>query len=346
MTYLPLLLADPSPSLRYLVLHELFQRPLDDPELQELDSLRAADPLIQDLVKTQNADGSWESVDPSGSIQGEKLYWSTQVLVRLGYLGVDRTHPAVQHGAEFIFSCQLEDGSWPLPPSRASVDGIDGYSMIPLQTSIPLRGLAACGFAADPRSERAYEWLLRQRLDDSAWPVGIAAGNFGGVAGYRRLPHSRWGCRTNTTAALICLSHHPQRCTSSPAHQALDHLLGRETREQLNLGYEVARTIGAEKAHGYFTYFTRFDPALLLDLCWRSNASADDARIQNLIDFIRGSQGPYGLWEYANRPQVSRWLTFDLLRSLSHIDNNPDHDWISFEPRTPFQPYPKQDRRY
>ena len=346
MTYLPLLLADRSPSLRYLVLLELFRRPEDDPELQELDSLRTTDNLIQDLVKTQISDGSWESVDPSGAIQGEKLYWTAQALVRFGYLGYSPQHTVVQRGAEFIFSRQLEDGSWPLPASWAAVDGVDGYSMIPLQTAIPLRGLAACGFAADPRAERAYDWLLAQRLDDGAWPVGIAGGNYGYIAGYRRLPHSRWGCRSNTTAAIICLSLHLQRRTSPQTHRALDHLLGRETREQHNLGYEVARTIGAERARGFLTFFARFDPALILDLCWRCTASPEDERLSNLIEFVRSLQGPYGLWEYASRPQVSRWVTYDLLRSLSRLDQNAGSDWLSLEPRTPSQPYPKSDRRY
>jgi hypothetical protein len=218
--------------------------------------------------------------------------------------------------------------------------------MIPLQTAIPLRGLAACGLAVDPRAERGYDWLLTQRLDDGAWPVGIAAGNYGYIAGYRRLPHSRWGCRSNTTAAMICLSLHPHRRTSPQAHSALDHLLGRETRDQHNLGYEVARTIGAERARGYITFFARFDPAMVLDLCWRAAASPDDPRISDLIGFIRDLQGPYGLWETIERPQVSRWVTFDLLRSLSRLDQNAGNDWLSMEPRTPFQPYPKPDRRY
>ena len=37
--------------------------------------------------------------------------------------------------------------------------------------------------------------LLERRLDDGAWPTGLASGVFGRVAGYRRIAHSRWGCR-------------------------------------------------------------------------------------------------------------------------------------------------------
>jgi hypothetical protein len=59
---------------------------------------------------------------------------------------------------------------------------------------------------------------------------------------------------------------------------------------------------------------------------------------------VKEQQGPYGLWEYAAHPEVSRWVSFDLLRSLSQIDRGGD--WVSLEPRMPFQPYPKRRRRY
>ena len=216
--------------------------------------------------------------------------------------------------------------------------------MIPLQTAIPLRGLAACGYATDARAERAYAWLLAQRLDDGAWPTGLAAGNPGYVAGYRRLAHSRWGCRSNTTGALLCLSLHPQRRTSSEARRALDLLLGRETREAYALGFEVARLMGAEPVRGFITYFARYDLALVLALCARVGATTSDVRVAELIAYVKGLQGPYGLWDYAARPQASRWVSLDLLRSLARLDESGE--WLSAEPRTPFQPYPSRPRRY
>ena len=218
--------------------------------------------------------------------------------------------------------------------------------MMPLQTSLPLRGLAACGYAADPRAERAYDWLLAQRLPDGAWPTGLArSGVLGYVAGYRRLAHSRWGCRSNTTGALMCLVLHPERRSSPEARRALDLLLGRETREEYALGYEVARLLGAEPAHGFTTFYARFDLALLLDLCARSGAGRADERVAALIDFVKGLQGPLGLWDYPHRPQAARWLTFDLLRSLAVLDAETG-GWLSQEPRTPFTPYPRRPRRF
>jgi hypothetical protein len=338
------LLSDPSPCLRYLVLRELFKLPDDHPEIIELTRQRAEDPLVKGLVALQMPDGSWESSDMPGSALRGRIQTTSQALLRLGYLGFDASFPPLTKGVEFLFSLQRADGAWPLP-ERAQLDPeIKGYSMIPLQTSLPLRSLAACGFSTDPRSELAYTWLLAERLEDGAWPTGLSSGVHGGVAGYRRLPHSRWGCRSNTTGALLCLALHPSRCRGPEAQRALDLVLGRETREKHMLGYEVARILGAEPAHGLLTYYARFDLALILHLCARVGVSNDDPRLTDLVAFIRSLQGPYGLWEYPSRPQVSRWLTFEILRSLSTLDE--PGNWLNLEPRTPFKGYLKKPKRF
>jgi hypothetical protein len=345
MTWIPLLLADPSPCLRWLVLRDLLQRPPEDAEMVELALLRADDPLVTELLARQQADGTWQAGDPAWMGQGSVIQATSLALARLGYLGLGSDHPAVQRGAEYLFSQQRPDGAWPLPQERGDdAAEREGYNMIPLQTALPLRALALCGYAADPRAEKAYEWLLAQRLEDGAWPTGTASGTYGRVAGYRRLAHSRWGCRSNTTAALVCLAQHPARRHSQEAHRALDLLLGRETREAHTLGYEVARLVGSEPAHGFLTFFARYDLAQILDLAGRVGAALTDERLAAMVAFVRGLQGPYGLWAYPARPQAGRWVTFDLLRSLARLDEAGD--WFSLEPRTPYQSYIKKPRRY
>ncbi len=313
-----LLLADRSASLRLLVLRDLLGRGDDDSEIRELEAARMQDPLLVSLLDAQSESGAWAAQSGYGSrgvLQG-----TAQALLRLGALGLDAGQAAVRRGAEFLFTQQNEDGSWPLVSDLEPGDRYGSYDMIPLQTAMPLRGLAAVGYATDVRAERAYEWLLDQRLDDGSWPTGRAAGVFGRVAEYRRLPQSRWGCRSNTTGALLCLANHPQRCTSPEAQGALDHLLARKTRERQDFGFEAARIIGAEKASGLFTYFARFDIALLLSLCWRTGGSREDERVSDVVRTILSWQGEYGLWEYLPRPQASRWVTFDVLRSLSRLE--------------------------
>lgn len=345
MSWASLLLADPSPCLRILVLKELLQRSDSDPEAQELVALREADPVVTRLLSMQFVDGSWGQEAFGGNSPGGRIQTTSQALTRLGYLGFGPEYASVRKGAEFLFSKQRGDGSWPLPGEVQNEEGIkEGYTMKPQQTAFPLRGLAACGYAEDERAESAFEWLLRQRLEDGAWPSGKIGDVNGRVAGYRRLAHSRWGCRSSTTTSLICFSLHSKRRFGNEARRALDLLLGRETRERQNLGFEVARTVGFELPSGYTTFFARFDMAQMLDLCWRVGADKGDERVAELVDYVKQAQGPYGLWDYVPRPEASRWVTFDVLRSLSRLDK--ETDWLSLEPRTPFAAYPKRLRRF
>jgi hypothetical protein len=120
-----------------------------------------------------------------GRAGGSRTQMTALALTRLGYLGLDRSHPAVARGSEYLFARQRRDGSWPLGREESLTDGNseipakERYSMMPLQTAFPLRALASCGYAADPRAESAYAWLLSQRLPDGAWPTGVAAGVYG-----------------------------------------------------------------------------------------------------------------------------------------------------------------------
>lgn len=342
MTWAPLLLASPSPCLRLLVLRDLLERASEDEEMRELTALRERDPLVVTLLDLQNPDGSWKRADLAGLTLSNPVLNTSHALTRLGYMGFDYNYPAVRKGAEYLFSLQREDGSWSPPGDDPEIE--DEYVITPLQTALPLRGLASCGYATDARAEKAYEWLLENRLPDGAWPTRITKdGSYGYRAGYRALPHSRFGCRSNTTGAVQCLALHPEHQHSSEASRALDLLLARETRDAHILGFEVARIIGVEPAQGFLTFFARFDLGLILDLCWRVGATLNDERVMDLVRFVQELQGEYGLWEY-QKPQASRWITFDLLRSLSRLDT--EGDWFGLEPRTPFEGYPRIQKRY
>lgn len=343
MTWIGLLLSSSSICLRRMVLKDLLCRPDDDAEITELTEMLDNDPYLRHLIELQQPDGSW-SQENIGSVHKNKVLTTSFALQRFGFLNLDLKHPSVKHGAEYLFSQQQPDGSWPLKVEPNEEQRKEKYSMIPLQTALPLLGLVMCGYATDKRSEKAYSWLLEQKLSDGSWPTGIAAGNYGRVAGYRRLAHSRWGCRSNTTAVLLCLSYHPQLSTGSDAQRTLDLILGRETRESSYVGFNVARIMGFEENRGFLTYYGRFDEAMILELCSRVGANKNDSRVEELVAFITNLQNDYGMWEYKQMPLASHFITFNILRSLNNIDQQ--NDWITLEPRTPFQAYPKRQRRY
>jgi len=343
MTWIPLLLADPSPSLRILVLKYLLNKPEHDEEIKQLREVQMEDPIIERTLKLQLDNGSWDAKTTGSITSVGNLQTTSQVLVMLAYLEVPFINEIIENAVEFIFSQQNDDGSWSLPKIKEEGELV-GYDMQPLQTIVPLEGIAAIGYAQDKRAERAYKWILNQRLKDGAWPVGISNGVYGGIAGYRSLAHSRWGCRSTTIGALNCLSYHPSRRVSNEAKSALDLVLSCETKAEHNLGFVISRMIGIEDSRGWITYYPRLDPAHLLNLCSKIQVSIEDERVKGLIDFVKNLQGENGLWECKLHPQANRWLTYDLLYSLKKLDNNID--WISHEPSTPFREYSKKLKRF
>ena len=345
----PLLFGDPSPSLRWRAAIELDGARDDDDDVSawraEIDASEEIRSLLLQLAAAQD--------HPQAA---------GYLLCRLAYLGYRGT--ALAPAVEAIFARQQTDGSWPhLPddeqpaPKRRRGSAAPGvlaaepYSVLTMQTLIPLRGVAAAGFATDPRAERAYEWLLGQRLHDGSWTgshregYGLdfrAPGSRSEDPEYRKLTRGQ-GCRSATTGAVACLALHPERSRSEAARIGVDHLLARETHDAATLGWEVSRLVGLERASGRFTFYVTFDQAFLLDLASRCGVSPDDRRVRDLVAYLETLRGVHGLWQHPTHPQLSRWLTFDLERSLRRLAGG---DWIGNEEPASFTPYRKTRRRY
>jgi hypothetical protein len=299
-----LLLGDPSPSLRWRAAREL--EGADDAEVSawrsEIDRSAEVNALVARL----------EAAQP---------YVAGYLLCQLAYLGYRGS--ATTAAVEKIFDVQQSDGSWSIPAADS-----DGPRFVTMQTVVPLRGIAAAGFATDPRAERAYEWLLGVCLQDGSWPSGPKA-DFGQTGRptppekeYRRLTRGL-GCRSATTGAVACLAMHPVRRRSEAARIGVDHLLARETRDASTLGWEVSRLVGLERAMGQVTFYVTHDLAFLLDLVSRCGISPQDRLVHDLVDYLETLRGPYGLWQHPAHPQLAGWLSLDLetsLRRLQHDD--------------------------
>ena len=295
-------------------MRNLLDRPDDDSEVLECVPLREDDPLVAPVLAAQEPDGAWTRGDLHW--QGGKQRVTMLALMRLGFLGFGPEHQQFKKAQSICFHCN-DDGGWGTPGRFRKLIRVRVIRWFRCRRLSHCELWRMCGYAEDPRAEHAYAWLLDKRLPDGAWPTGIAGGGtYGYVAGYRKMPHSRWGCRSNTTGVLQCLAYHPETRQSTEARGALDMLLGRETREAHTLGYEVTRLIGAEPTRGFFTFYARFDLAQVLDLCWRIGATRDDARVDEIVTFVQSLQGEYGLWDVTGHPEASRWVTYDFYTRL------------------------------
>ena len=339
-----LLYGDPSPSLRWRTAVELDGADEDDAELTAWRAEIGESPEVTALLERLA-----ETADPVPA---------GYLLCRLAYLGYHG--PEMADAVDAIFASQQRDGSWPVgnadePPRRGtkarsvpSRPPAEGKRFITNETVVPLRGIAAAGFATDPRAERGYEWLLSQRHLDGSWPAG-PKGDLGGPGRpsppereYRRLTRGE-GCRSATTGAVACLALHPERRRSEPARIGVDHLLARETRDEAAIGWELSRLVGLERAMGRITFYVTFDLAFLLDLASRCGVSSEDRRVADLVSYLESLRGRYGLWEHHAHPQLARWLTFDIESSLDRLAGG---DWIGDEAPASFTPYKRVRRRY
>jgi hypothetical protein len=337
-----LLFGDPSPSLRWRAAVELEGAGDDD---HEVAAWRA------------DIDGSPDVRVALARLAAARTPQAAgYVLCQLAHLGYQG--PETTAAAETVLAAQQDDGSWPAwepddeptPKSRRAskqpAAPSDGARFVTMQTVVPLRGVAAAGFATDQRAERAFDWLLGVRLADGSWPAGPKADL--GLDGRPSLPEPEYrrltrgaGCRSATTGAVACLALHPERARSDAARVGVDHLLARETRDASTLGWEVSRLVGLERALGQLTFYVTHDLAFVLDLAARCGVSPQDRRVADLVTYLESLRGPYGLWQHPNHPQLSGWLTFDLERSLHRL---ADGDWTGNEEPATFTPY-KQGRR-
>jgi hypothetical protein len=321
-----LLLGDPSPSLRWRAAVELDDAGEDDDEVTawraEIDRSDGIRALVARLAAAR-----------------ERPQAAGYLLCQLAYLGY--RGPALGDAVEGIFDHQQPDGSWPVrsaddTPTTArkssrrrgqappALPAAESYRMVTMKTVLPLRGIAAAGFATDARAERAYDWLVDQRLDDGSWTgshkadLGLDGRSSGEDPPYRKLSPGE-GDRSATTGAVACFALHPERNRSEAARIGVDHLLAQNTHHAASIGWEVSRLVGLERASGVFTFYVTIDPAFLLDLASRCGFSPDHRRVRELVDFVERSRGAYGLWQHPAHPQLSRWLTFDLECSLRRL---------------------------
>ena len=79
-----------------------------------------------------------------------------------------------------------------------------------------------------------------------------------------------------------------------------------------------------ESPQGNVTDFKRYNIAPILDLSWRIGARQEVSRVAENIRFVKALQELYGLQEHPRQQEASRWVTFDLLHSLSRVEEEID----------------------
>ena len=113
---LPWLLEDKDPSIRFWVLVDILEKPIEDPEVQETRSAIAYQPLVKKIFSLQHPEGHWGD-DQTKPYTAQGAVAALSLLHMLG--AVPDNHTAAGCDS-FLKFCQNETGGFSLTKTRRS----------------------------------------------------------------------------------------------------------------------------------------------------------------------------------------------------------------------------------
>lgn len=155
---LPALLSANGEALRYFCRRDLVGEEVGPPE--RLWELRE----VKRTTAAQLPSGAWRYPDGRPQIRSQRDYDQLETFRVLRGLvekcGMNRGSPAISRAAEFLFSCQTDEGDF---------RGVAGNQYVPYYSAAFMELLIKAGFSGDSRIAKGFEWLLSMRQRDGGW---------------------------------------------------------------------------------------------------------------------------------------------------------------------------------
>lgn len=288
-------------------------------------------PENKQILRKQQPDGSWKYTGKRAAGTGIK-YQLIETWKQLRFLvnqyGMDRSHPAIEKAAEFIFSCQTEEGD---------IRGILANQLAPYYTGAIMSLLIDAGYCDDPRIEKGFRWLLDMRQDDGGWVIGspgiIGLGHLSAkelidlTSNKKRetarafdwkMPFSAAG----TGMVLRAFAAHPWYRTSDEARIAANLLKSNFFKEDNWSSYHHPDNwLRFQYPFWWTNLVSALDTVSLIGI------PKNDENVRRALQWLIGSQRENGLWDVSysqihkspdnNKTQQSRlWITIAICRVL------------------------------
>ena len=284
-------------------------------------------PGAQRILRKQQPDGSWDrSVSQKkheainyGLIETWKEF---RFLVEV--YGFNREDSSTARAAEFILSCQTEDGD---------IRGMLANQYAAYYTGALLSLLIKAGYEGDPRIENGFRWLLSMRQDDLGWSEALITLDLSRATLYRLTSQvaepvvpdrSRPFSHNSTGMVLRAFAAHSRHRRSEAARTAARLQKSRFFRPDPSTSYQAA------------SYWVRFQ----YPFWWNSLVAALDSislidpsrdePMEKALTWLIGHQEEDGLWKasYADdkepdnaKTRATRlWVSLAICRVLRRMD--------------------------
>lgn len=279
-------------------------------------------PEVKNILKKQTENGSFKhskktEVYPEYHYSLVETWKNFRILVNRYRLTKD--HPKGKKAAEFIFSCQTNEGD---------IRGMIGNQYATYYTGAMMALLIKAGYGNDPRIEKGFDWLIKMRQNDGGWVVPIQT-------------HNLSRDTQNKITSQYAKPLKPKRDMPS-SRIATDMVLRAFAADPLNRYSDIAYKAGALLKSWFFKpdyyssyraayYWVRFGfwwPNLktALDSLSQFGFSKEDPDIKQALNWFIENQEPNGFWNLtyekenkgfkdSEKNRMRRWwLTLEICR--------------------------------
>lgn len=309
-----------NPGIRYFTLRDLLGQAEDASEVQQARAAIMKVGPVPVILDAQEPDGFW--VNP-GSGYSPKYRGTIWQIIFLAELGADPVDGRVQHGCEYLLSHSIaSNGAFSLSPKPVP------STAVPCLNGNLLYALQHLGYADDPRTQAALDWLARATTGDgdmqylksgTSGPCFACSANEGQPCG--------WGAAKVMRALMAVPSDWRTPTIQSAIGVGAEFLL---SRDPAIADYPYSKRVSSTWFKFGFPLSYWSDvlevTGLLAELGY-----GNDPRLAHAIEFILSKQDPQGRWKLGNalagkmwidiekKEQPSKWVTLRALRALKHV---------------------------
>lgn len=322
------LLEPDNPSVRYLTLRDLLEKPETSTEVKHAKQDIMKTGVVPAILEKQKKEGYWEDCERFYNAKYKGTVWQLMILAELNADGNDER---IRNACEFILnhSQDLESGGFAYSTS-AKKGGGRHSEVIPCLTGNMVWSLIRLGYLKDPRLQRGIEWITTyQRFDDhieevpKGWPYDrLKTGCFG-----------RHSCHMGAVKTLKALAEIPKNKRINEVKKTIEKgaeyfLIHHVFKSSHNL--ERVPKPGWLKLGFPLMYQT--DILEILGIL--TKLGYHDQRMQEAVDILVSKQDTDGRWNLENtfngRYQVniemkdkpSKWISVHTLQVLKRYYND------------------------
>jgi len=305
---------DPLPSLKKTsnkAIQYFVRRDLLEEEVEPIETIWE-EPYAQRIIRKQLDDGSWKPTGKPSQYKENRHIWAVFKSLRelVPKYELNKKHKCLRKAAEYIFSCQTEEGD---------IRGIYVNQYMPNYMGALMELLNKAGFHDDPRIEKGFQWFLSMRHTDGGWGLPMLTTYRTWEEAYslpepvvpdKTKPSSHW----LTGMVLRAFASHPKYKQSVEAKEAGKLLISRFFQKD-------KYTSRQDQSYWVKFYIPFFWTDLLsaLDSVSRIGISKNEPKIREGLQYFIDEQSPEGRWGLhvmmgKNDPDNGYWFDLEICR--------------------------------